>query len=95
MFAPTATFLVGVDRLGSRLGPLSRVITALADRFVPQATAEAACSGGWVFCYSECDADTYCQTHFYLNRRYDFYAPNRGQCDSPTRLCDAGCRCDG
>ena len=94
MFAPTGTFLTTVDRLGSRLGPLNRVVGALADRFVPQATAEAACSTGWTYCYAECYTDAYCQSHGPApDRRYDWYAPNRAGCADPTRSCNAGCLC--
>lgn len=96
MFAQNETFLSTVDRLGSRLGPLNRVVNTLVERLLPQAIAEAACNTGWTFCYSECDADTYCQRYYHLNRRYDWYGRNRAEClaGNATRACNAGCACD-
>ncbi len=54
MFTQNETFLNTMDRLGSRLGPINRVIGTLAERLLPQATAEAACGSGLVFCDYDC-----------------------------------------
>ncbi len=64
MKTQTRTFLSIVDRISHQLAPVDAVVAWMADRFLPQATAEASgCvpPSGLEVCAEECYSDTNCQ----------------------------------
>jgi hypothetical protein len=78
----TDSTLNALDRLSGKFGPLSSLISVIAERIAPTVTAQA-CGG--VFCFATC-SPILCSNGSRAHFRY--YASSEANCDASHYNCD-------